>query len=161
MGSQLPSSSEFLVSVDNGRLEEALASSPSDAKPGTILDDHSFVIELPLSEDARSAWQRLVGEVGAASFVSPIVVDEGEVQHFPTGDVTVRFHSPLSDADLDQFARSNGLELKSRNEFVKEQASFRPTDLRGTYLPDLVEQLEREDAVGTAWLNTRTAYKRA
>ena len=56
---------------------------------------------------------------------------------------------------------SNGLELRSRNEFVAEQVSFRPRDQRGTYLPDLVDKLQGEHAVGAAWLNTRSIYKRA
>jgi hypothetical protein len=159
--SQLPSPSEFVVNLSEGGVEEALASGASELKPGPMLDDETFLVESPSSDDPRSTWQRLVDQFGSATFVSPVVVDDGSVPSYPTGDVTVRFQKPLSDGDLEAFAASNDLVLKSRNEFVKEQASFRPRDRRGTYLPDLVEQLERDEGVGAVWLNTRSVYKRA
>jgi hypothetical protein len=159
--SQLPSQSEFVVNVSEGDLEEALAAGSSEAATGPRLDEHTFLVELPSPDDPRSAWQRLVDQFGSASWVSPVVVDDGSVPHYPTGDVTVRFRAPVSDSELEAFAASNGLELNARNEFVAEQASFRPQDRRGTYLPDLVEHLERDDAVGAVWLNTKSAYKRA
>ena len=159
--SQLPSPNEFVVSLSEGGVEEALASDPSELKPGPMLDDETFIVESPSSDDPRSTWQLLVDRFGSATFVSPVVVDDGSVPSYPTGDVTVRFQKPISDTDLEAFAASNGLELKGRNEFVAEQASFRPQDRRGTYLPDLVEQLEADDSVGAAWLNTRSIYKRA
>jgi hypothetical protein len=159
--SQLPSPSEFVVNVPEGGIEDALAAGSGEVKPGPMLDDHTFLVELPSPEDPRTAWRRLVDQFGSATWVSPVVVDDGSVPHYPTGDVTVRFRTPPSNADLEAFAASNGLELNARNEFVAEQASFRPRDRRGTYLPDLVKQLERDDAVGTVWLNTKSVYKRA
>jgi hypothetical protein len=158
--SQLPSPSEFVVSMTDGGLDEALAA-PDDPVPTSFLDDGSFIIELPDESDPRAAWKRLVDRYGAAAWVSPVVFDEGSIPHYPTGDVTVRFRGEVPDEEMQRFAESNGLELLARNEFVPEQASFHPRDPRGTYLPELVEQLEREDAVETAWLNTKSIYKRA
>lgn len=159
--SQLPSPSEFLVSVTEGGLEEALAGPPDGVWPAKVLDERSFVIELPVQSDPRAAWRRLVDQYNSAAWVSPVVLDDGRISHYPTGDVTVRFRRSISNEDLHRFAESNGLELGSRNEFIAAQASFRPRDPRGTYLPDLVEQLQHEDAVGEAWLNTKSVYRRA
>lgn len=158
--SQIPSSSEFVVSMTEGGLDEALAG-PDGLRPTEVLDEGSFLIELPDESGPRAAWKRLVDRYSSAAWVSPVVIDDGSMPHYPTGDVTVRFRGPIPDEDLDRFAESNGLELRARNEFVAEQASFQPRDPRGTYLPELVEQLEREDAVETAWLNTKSVYRRA
>lgn len=157
---QFPSPREFLVSVPEGALEEALAQ-PEGLGRGKRLDERSLVVELPGQSDPRAAWRQLVDRFRSAAWVSPVVVDDGRNLHYPTGDITVRFRRAVSDKRLQQFADSNGLELRSRNEFITEQASFGPRDPRGTYLPDLVEQLQHEDAVGAAWLNTKTFYKRA
>jgi len=158
--SQLPSPSEFVVSITDGGLDEALAA-PDGLMPTSVLDEGSFVIELPDESDPRAAWKRLVDQYGTAAWVSPVVVDESSIPHYPTGDVTVRFRGAVPDEEVQRFAESNGLELRARNEFVPEQASFHPRDPRGTYLPELVEQLQREDAVETAWLNTKSVYRRA
>ena len=146
--------------MTDGGLDEALAS-PDDPMPASILDEGSFLIELPDESDPRAAWKRLVDRYGMEAWISPVVFDEGSIPHYPTGDVTVRFRDAVPDEVMQRFAESNGLELRARNEFVPEQASFHPRDPRGTYLPELVEQLQREDAVETAWLNTKSVYKRA
>lgn len=158
--SQVPSPSEFVVSVTDGGLDEALAG-PDGIGPTEILDEGSFVIQLPVQSDPRAAWELLVNRYRSAAWVSPVVMDDGSMPHYPTGDVTARFRRPMSDEDLERFAESNGLELRSRNEFVAEQASFHPRDSRGTYLPELVEQMQGDDAVEGAWLNTRSVYRRA
>jgi hypothetical protein len=158
--SQLPSSTDFVVNVPEGDVEAALADSRTEAQRREVLDEASFVVELPVQTDPRDAWKRLIEQFSPAAWVSPVVVDEGDTPHYPTGDVTVRFTKPLSDGELQRFAEANDLELRSRNEFVAEQASFRPRDLRATYLPDLVARLEDDGDVGMAWLNTKTRYKR-
>ncbi len=158
--SQFPSPSEFVVSMTDGGLDEALAG-PDGSWPTSALDEGSFLVELPDGSDPREAWERLLDRFGSAAWVSPVVIDDGSMPHYPTGDVTVRFRGPMHDEDLERFAESNGLELRARNEFVAEQASFQPRDPRGTYLPELVDRLEHEDAVETAWLNTKSVYRRA
>jgi len=158
--SQLPSPSEFVVSMAGGLDGKALAG-PDGVSPTVILDEGSFLVELRDQSDPRAAWERLVEQFSSAAWVSPVVMDDGSIPHYPTGDVTVRFRGPMPDEDLKRFAESNGLELRARNEFVAQQASFHPRDPRGTYLPELVEQLRREDAVEAAWLNTKSIYRRA
>jgi hypothetical protein len=160
VSAQVPSPRKFVVNVHEGGLEEALARRDPDIAQGPILDDRNFVIELSAPDNPRAAWKRLVDRFGSAAWISPAVVDSTDESHFPTGDVTVRFRRPLSDGDLVKFADANGLELRSRNEFIAKQASFTPRDLRATYLPDLAEQLGREDPVEMVWLNTKSAYKR-
>lgn len=159
VSSQIPSATEFLVNMGDGDADQSLATEVGSS--GQMLDDRNLVVELPDQTDPRESWRRLINRYQSAAWVSPIVVDDGLVPHYPTGDVTVRFHTPPSDTDLEAFAERNGLSLGTRNEFVPEQASFRPSDMRGTYLPDLVDQLQSQDDVGSAWLNTKSVYKRA
>lgn len=126
------------------------------------LDDlGSLVIEVRNpSKDAKATWKQLLDDAVDALWAAPVLVDKGGAPHYPTGDVTVRLRSALSDDELKEFAANHDLELRARNEFVPEQASFRPANLRGTYLPDLLTELEAEDNVSAAWANTRSHYQR-
>jgi hypothetical protein len=156
--SQIPSAKEFVVNMGT---EPGDASGPDSAGSGVAPGERTMVVPLPEETDPRDSWRRLVDEFPSAAWVSPVVVDASSEPHYPTGDVSVRFHASPSDTDLEVFAEHNGLELRARNEFVPAQVSFRPRDARGTYLPDLVQDLERDETVKSAWLNTKTAYKRA
>jgi hypothetical protein len=157
--SQIPSSKEFVVSMGSEPIDNSFGTDTDGS--GATPSDRTMVVPQPENTDPRDSWRRLIDQFPSAAWVSPVVVDASSEPHYPTGDVTVRFHARPSDADLETFAEHNGLELRARNEFVPEQASFRPRDARGTYLPDLVDGLERDDIVKTAWLNTKSAYKRA
>ncbi len=158
--SQLPSPREFLVHVREGSAADAAVDLPEGATSAPM-DDGSILVELEDAGDPRATWGRLLEHLGSADWISPVVLDGTEEPHFPTGDITVRFEAPLSDTALHGFAESNGLEFRERNEFIAEQVSFRPRDPRGTYLPDLVERLRDDGAVANAWLNTKSAYRRA
>jgi len=111
--------------------------------------------------DARATWQRLQVQAGVQHRVHPVLLDERGNAHYPTGEVTVRFRSAPSDAELRAFANAHALDLRGRNEFVGEQAVFLPRDAARTYVPDLVEELSRAEKVQSAWANTRSRYRRA
>lgn len=159
--SQLPSPRHFLVHgprpLDEGGSLAGLDAGSTERGD----DDRATVIEDASQDDPRATWSRLLDRFPDADWVSPLVLDEADEQHLPTGDVTVRFRQPPSDEELERFAGTHRLELRRRNEFVPVQASFRPRDLRRTYLPDLVTQLVAEGDVSKAWLNTRSRYRRA
>ena len=158
---QEPSANEFVV--QGPPPGSAVANSePESVHPKQQLDDSgASLIEFQCSsKDPRVAWQQLLADYAGAQWAAPVLVDGGGSKHFPTGDVTVRLKRAFSDDELNEFAVRHGLEMRDRNEFVAEQASFRPTDLRKTFLPDLVFELEKEEDVSAVWANTRSYYER-
>ena len=110
--------------------------------------------------DPRGVWEQIMDEADGAQWVAPVMIDEEGHPHLPTGEVSARFEQAPSLDDLQAFAGSHGLELRSRNEYVKEQATFRMARPRTTYLPDLVRSIGDEQGVRTAWANTLTQYSR-
>ena len=110
--------------------------------------------------DPRAAWERVLRQDPSLPWAAPVLLDEDGREMLPTGEVTVRFGGPPSDADLGEFGRRHGLSLRSRNEFVPSQAVFVPADRRSAYLPDLCQRLAGEPGVAAAWANTRSRYER-
>jgi hypothetical protein len=98
------------------------------------------------------------GSEGIA-WAGPTLGNEGE-ESYPTGEVSIRFGSPLEIEDIEAFVHKHALELRRRNEFVPEQVVVAPTEPLGTWLPDLVERLNGERLVDEAWPNTRSRYRR-
>ena len=109
---------------------------------------------------ARNARDRILDQVSAVAWAEPLLVDEQGGEHLPTGEVSVRFHEAPSDEDLATFGERHGLEVRRRNEFVPEQASFAPVDPREAYLPDLVDTVREDPEVSEAWANTLSRYRR-
>jgi hypothetical protein len=110
---------------------------------------------------ARAAWERVLSVDSKLAWAAPALVDEQGHERLPTGEVSVRFQQPPSDADLAAFARSHGLVLRGRNEFVPAQVVFVPADRRNTYLPELWTRLAAASGVAAAWANTVSRYRRA
>jgi hypothetical protein len=111
-------------------------------------------------DEPKAAWRDIVERLDAVEWAGPLLVDEASGEHFPTGEVSVRFRRPPADAELERFARAHGMAVRRRNEFVPEQASFVPLEPRRTYLPDLVRTLADDDHVARAWINTASRYRR-
>lgn len=109
--------------------------------------------------DPKAAWRRVHEELGQGAAVYPVLVDEAGDSHYPTGDITVRFHGSPSDHDLHRFASAHGLRLCRRNEFAPQQAVFAPEDSKA-YLPDVVEKLAGQPEAERAWANTLSRYRR-
>jgi hypothetical protein len=101
----------------------------------------------------------LVDKAGAVEWAAPTIGEERE-ESYPTGELSVRFSAPIDDTSLVEFVRSHGLELRRRNEFVPEQVVVAPADPHGTWLPDLVDRLNEEGRVASAWPNTLSRYER-
>lgn len=109
----------------------------------------------------RTGWQRLQQRLGADLVVVP-VMDEGDgSERYPTGLVSVRFGAPLSDPEMQAFARAHHLEVVRRARFTKVQALFRPTDIGQQFLPDIVEKLSATADADAVWLDTESAYTRS
>lgn len=91
----------------------------------------------------------------------PVLKDSEGNEHFPTGSLVVRFRERPTEKTLRAFATDHGLALESRNEFVPQQASFRPRRPRETYLPDLIAKVRAQPEVAVAWAGTLSKFRRA
>ena len=117
-------------------------------------------LETP-ARNPRQAWRAVLAQNPEAEWVAPAFRDASGNELLPTGAVAVRFRKKPSDRALEAFARDEALELDRRNEFVPEQATFRPREPREVYLPDLVAKLARRPEVAAAWPATSSRYRKA
>jgi hypothetical protein len=158
---QSPSSDRFVVKLpepsgEPRRSLETLGNSAEIANSGLTL-----LHAVGCGADPRSTWCVILERVKAAEWAAPVLVDEEQQSHFPTGDVTVRFDHVLSSQELERFGADHRLCLVSRNEFIPEQVSFRPKRPREEYLPDLVRAIAADQHVIAAWASTISRYRRA
>ncbi|HEX4964381.1 MAG TPA: hypothetical protein VF173_26425 [Thermoanaerobaculia bacterium] len=77
-----------------------------------------------------------------------------------TGEITIRFTQFPGDEELRQLISRHGLLLLRRNEFVREQAVFKPADPSRS-LSDLVQTIEQEGTARAVWANRSSRYQRA
>lgn len=108
----------------------------------------------------RQVWEQILESSGAVEWAAPLMVDDTKHPHFPTGEISVRFVRPPSEQDLAEFGTAHGLEPRRRNEYVAEQVSFSLREPRRTFLPDLLQALDKEQGVRAAWANTLSRYRR-
>jgi hypothetical protein len=110
---------------------------------------------------AESAWSRARELLGSTGTVQPVLIDELGEHHFPTGEISVRFHQSLAEKELSRFAKDHGLRLRSRNQFIPQQAIFHPVDVSRSYIPELVEKIAEDKDIKAVWANTLTRFQRA
>jgi hypothetical protein len=159
---QAPSDHLFVVDIGSQERDQAVQRL---APLGTVkpLEGSERLLLLtiaPGSLDAESAWSRgreLLGDLGS---VHPVLLDELGEPHFPTGEISVRFHEVPPDDRLQEFAAEHGLRLRDRNEYVPQQAVFRPVDSSASYLPKLVQELADTKDTKAVWANTLTRFQR-
>lgn len=119
----------------------------------------TFRLRAP-ARDPREAWRKVLEENPDAEWVAPLFRDASGNELLPTGAIVVRFRRKLSDRALEAFAAQQGVVLTRRNEFVPEQASFRPHRPREAYLPDLIASITRHADVAAAWPSTSGRYRK-
>jgi hypothetical protein len=134
------------------------------AELGALEASDSGRLTLRLREPARDpkhAWREVLAKNPDVAWASPSFRDASGNELLPTGAVGVRFREEPSAKALAAFAREESLELERRTPFVPEQASFRPTQPREVYLPELVARLARRPDVAAAWPATKARYRKA
>lgn len=109
--------------------------------------------------DARDP-REVVEQSAEIAWAAPTEGDQ-QNESYPTGEVSIRLISAMEPRELESFVKAHGLELRRHNEFIPEQIVAAPTEPRGTWLPDIIERLNREDVVVKAWPNTLSRYRRA
>lgn len=110
--------------------------------------------------DAKAVWNRARQVLGTAGTVQPVLLDERGAQHYPTGEISVRFQEPPPDEVVHDLAAAHGLRLRDRNEFVPEQVVFQPLDAAKSYIPELVRELSDAGSGLTVWANTLSHFNR-
>jgi len=111
--------------------------------------------------NSKPTWDRLRKRIGAHGVVQPVLTDDNGVDQLPTGEIGVRFTTPLTDGALKRFAISHDLRLLARNEYVPRQAVFAPIHPHEQYLPDLIQSVMGAKNVELAWATTLGQYRRA
>jgi hypothetical protein len=119
-----------------------------------------LVLRLNAGSDAKAAWQAAQRALGDAIALYPVLYDRDRAPHYPTGEVTIRFESQPSDADLGHFCGQQRLRLLRRNEFVGQQVVCEPVSAASEFLPELVGRLAGLPGVKAAWANTQSSYRR-
>jgi hypothetical protein len=159
---QAPSDHLFVVDIGSQERDQAVQRlAPLGTVKSLEGSDRLLLLTIaPGSLDAESAWSRareLLGDLGS---VHPVLLDELGEPHFPTGEISVRFHEVPPDDRLQEFAAEHGLRLRDRNEYVPQQAVFRPVDSSASYLPKLVQELADTKDTKAVWANTLTRFQR-
>jgi hypothetical protein len=158
---QSPSNHLFIVRVDPKDQATASKRLASIGRLQPLEGSDSLLLSLPTPPaPSRSAWLQAQEVLGTAGSVQPVLIDETGEPHYPTGEISVRFTTAPDDAGLHRFAADHGLRLLRRNEFVREQAVFKPLDSAESYLPDLVRKIESEGIAKSVWANTLSRYQR-
>jgi hypothetical protein len=160
---QSVSPDRFAVEVAGSRQRETLRARLAQQDDVEVEGETDDLLVLRMSGkggDPRSRWQAARTLVGSGATVMPILTDEAGRTAFPTGRVVVRFGSEPTDAELRDFARRHDLGLSERNEFVATQATFTPVAGADVFLPDLVSRANSDDAVESAWAESRARYRR-
>jgi hypothetical protein len=159
---QAPSHHLFVVDIFRDR--ESVVNHLSSLGDVTPLEGSNRLLLLSIPAEAcnpETRWahvRELLGELGT---VQPVLLDDFGDAHVPTGEISVRFHEAPPDDRLEEFAAEHGLRLRNRNEFVPQQAVFRPASPSTSYLPRLVQELAQTKDTKAVWANTLTRFHRA
>jgi hypothetical protein len=158
---QLPTAGADAVAV--ALAEEEAAAAEGLAALGRVERLAQGIVALRLKSpagDPREAWRDTLARCPEAKWAAPVLRDVDGNELWPTGALVVRFRRPPSAKELDGFAAAEELVVVARNEFVPEQASFRPRRPRAAYLPDLVARVARRAEVVAAWAGTASRYRK-
>lgn len=159
---QDPSDHLFVVDTPHDRESAVERLSPLGTVTPLEGNDRLLLLSIPAGDegDPESRWvhaKELLGDLGT---VQPVLLDELGEAHFPTGEISVRFHEAPADDRLQKFAEEHGLRLRDRNELVPQQAVFRPADPSSSYLPKVVQELAQTHDTKAVWANTLTRFRR-
>lgn len=162
---QNPSEHLLVVSTESTEPSHQAEAAVRLSSLGTLtpLKGNSRLLLLTIHQqslDPETAWSRAAALLGDLGSVQPILLDELGNPHLPTGEVSVRFNEVPADERLRSFAAEHDLCLRDRNEFVPQQAVFRPA-AASVYLPSLIKELSQAREAMAVWANTLTRFQRA
>lgn len=155
-----PSPDEFVIRAAPSDSVAARARTLGSLEP---LDTSPPLCVLRIEADAtsRDTWVVALRTLGENTPMFPVLYDRDRSPHYPTGEVTIRFESVPTDAELRRFCASQRLQLLRRNEFATRQVVCEPIASPREFLPDLVERLAAQPGVRAAWANTLSRFRRS
>jgi hypothetical protein len=157
---QTPSDKLFVVKVAPQKQEAAARRLAAVGRVEPLAESLLLLRAAASSGDAKTIWNRARQVLGSAGTIQPVLLDEGGVPHYPTGEISVRFQEPPPDKLVQDLAAAHGLRLRDRNEFVPEQVVFQPLDAARSYIPELVRELADAGSGLTVWANTLSHFRR-
>ena len=159
---QAPSNHLFVVDAPRDRELAVQRLAPLGSVKPLEGNERLLLLSIPAdSGEPETRWARAQELLGDLGTVQPVLLDEMGEAHFPTGEISVRFHEVPPDDRLQELAAEHGLRLRDRNEYVPQQAVFRPADPSASYLPRLVQELAGTKDIKAVWANTLTRFRRA
>jgi len=123
-----------------------------------LLDDRIAIVEV----SGRDAWREFA-QVVEPEWIAPVQADSRGQESYPTGELTVRFTSPPTEAQLRQISAELDLRIVRRNDYVDTQVVFAPAGhvRRERYLPTMNAELAARPFVARSWLSTQSRYTRS
>ncbi|HEX2642630.1 MAG TPA: hypothetical protein VHU81_06540 [Thermoanaerobaculia bacterium] len=159
---QAPSNQLFVIDARRDRESAAHRLASLGSAQPLAESESLLLLSIPAENgDPETRWARIQALLGELGTAQPALVDETGAAHLPTGEISVRFHETQPEARLREFAAEHGLRLRDRNEFVPQQAVFRPADLASSYIPRLLQELAQTKDTKAVWANTLTRFHRA
>ncbi len=125
--------------------------------PNTIDGQAVALAKVYSSYDPKITWQALAS---LGYVADPLLLDEQDAEHLPTGRISVRFYQPLLEEELQDFAAQNQLSVFKRNKYVPEQVAFERLEPQHSFLPDVIEKITHSQKVRAAWADTLSLYQR-
>lgn len=126
------------------------------------LSDSAAVVEV--SATSKLGWSD-IAERFQAPWIAPVVVDDRELESYPTGELTVRFTHPPTPEQLKEVTENLSLKLQRRNSYIDTQMVFAPREPAtpagdAVYLPDVCTALMERDDVASTWMVTTSHYQK-
>jgi hypothetical protein len=128
------------------------------------------VVIVPDAVDPEATCADLRARLGHRAEVMPAIVcsdadsDTDSTRpglRYPTGLLSVRFKSPVSDTELAALAQNERIDLVARAKFSRTQAIFRPRKSDATFLPVIASRIGRHSGIEAVWLDTESSYRKA
>lgn len=121
-----------------------------------------YLLRVPAGKSGpEGAESKVRDALGPGFNVQRVIEDEkGELQ-VPTGKITVRFKQAPTDAELRKFATEQGLAVDARNDYVRNQVSFRPNEGAGCSVHEVVKRLRQDfESIQDAWAESLSRFRR-
>ena len=113
----------------------------------------------PAPADAKDGWRNLHKVLGDECGVYPVILDDDGNSKYPLGSIIVRFPTPPSDDELEQWAHDHKLVVQERNEYAPQQVSFHPAKHERQFLPEVVHRLSETSGI-RSWPDTLSSFRR-
>ncbi len=172
MANEQFSSTHFVIRPEAGLDAAAVRAAVGESARIEPLDSPrgGCVVIVPDAVDPEATCAAIRARLDHRAEVMPAIVgSDGDADpdaargglRYPTGLLSVRFTSPVSDEELAALARNERIDLVARAKFSRTQAIFRPRKSDATFLPAIASRIGRNSGIEAVWLDTESSYRKA